>query len=123
MLEDILKEAKKIAAFMSEVYKEDIGIVLMDRISFSNTYLGRLSLIIPEAKYLLGFAKATASDKIDYTDKTMTATKIKMIVEKEVLNEQRVVDTIEKVGTNLVHYHDGLRSQLSYLKTLANNNN
>ena len=111
----ILNEAEEIAAYISQKYNQDEGIVLMDRITTVNGYLGRLPKLLADAKYLLNFAKAKAGDELE---PDLSPTKIKMIVEGKVIQEQKIYDFIERLNSNLVHYHDGLRTQLSFLKSL-----
>ena len=112
---EILNEAKDIAAYISEQYNQDEGIVLMDRITTVNGYLGRLPKLLADAKYLLNYAKAKAGDELE---PDLSPTKIKMIVESKTIQEQKIYDFIERLNSNLVHYHDGLRTQLSFLKSL-----
>ena len=111
----ILNEAEDIAAYISQQYNQDEGVVLMDRITTVNGYLGRLPKLLADAKYLLNYAKAKAGDEFKGD---LSPTKIKMIIESKTINEQKIYDFIERLNSNLVHYHDGLRTQLSFLKSL-----
>lgn len=117
LLINLLKEITDISEFLKSEYGIH-GNELSRRISEVNAYHARLPEIVATAEYILLAAKAQASEDILNASPEITATLLKIKIENRCKNEIKALRFAERLESTASHQLDGLRSQLSYLKSL-----
>lgn len=116
LLAKMFGEIQSISEFLKSEYGM-MGEELSDRIRRLNGYHARLPEIIATLDYIAYEAKARASEEL--ADKEYPASILKIKIEGLCKNEIKAQKFAERLDSACVHQLDGLRSQLSYLKSLS----
>lgn len=117
LLIKILKEIQEISEFLKTPYGMH-GEELSRRISELNAYHARLPEIIATAESLLLNARAKASEDLLEQNPEVSATMGKIKIDSDCSNYIKVLKFAERLDSACTHQLDGVRSQLSYLKSL-----
>ena len=115
LLTKMLEEIKEISEFIKSPYGNHPP-ELSERISLINAHHARLPEVIATLDYMVYEAKARASEELIDKDYPVAIMKIK--IEGLCKNEIKAQKFAERLDSACVHQLDGLRSQLSYLKSL-----
>ena len=116
LLAKMLEEITEVSKFLQSEYDME-GIALTDRIRKLNGFHARLPEIVATLDYITYAAKATASEEL--ADMKYPASIMKIKIEGRCKNELKAQKFAERLDSACVHQMDGLRSQLSYLKSLS----
>lgn len=118
-LEEISKEIIDVSEFCSCYYNKDNGNELSERITNLNTYLSRSAILQTEAQFIYDIALASETEKL-MGHEELSATTIKNLVTGRTATEKKLLMLCERMNRTIVHQIDGIRSQLSYLKSFNN---
>lgn len=120
--EEILEEITDIAGFCEVTYDQTNGEELSERLTNLNVYLARTAQLEVEATALYDARLADVTIRIADIYKTFGATERKNIANGEISTHKKLVELCERLNKTIVHSIDGIRSQLSYLKTMKEKN-
>ncbi len=121
-LEVLTKELNDIYKYCTENYNSDNGDILALRITGLNVRLARSASLLSWAQYYYDKAQGDEAEKL-VKDQESTQIKISPTVFKQLINgrtvqEAKVLKFTERLNRTITHQIDGVRSQLSYLKSL-----
>ena len=121
-LESLTTQLNEIYGYCTENYKEEDGHGLSKRVTNLNVYLARSSSLLSWAQFYYDKAQGEEAEKI-LTEEKEKGIKISPTVFKQLINgrtvqEAKVLKFTERLNRTITHQIDGVRSQLSYLKSL-----
>ena len=121
-LTDIALQIEKIYKYLVQRYDEKDGTILTERITNLNVALARSAELLADAEYYLNKKKGLESGKIYENERLskLKPTEIKFLLDGKTADEQRVYKQCERLNRAITHQLEGLRTQLSYLKSLPN---
>ena len=122
-LDQLTKELNDIYKYCTTNYNQDDGGILTERITELNVYLARSSALLSHAQYHYDKAQGKEAEKI-IRDEGKTGIKIsptvfKQLINGRTVNEAKILKFTERLNRTITHQIDGVRSQLSYLKSLV----
>ena len=115
MTPELIAEVLTIHDYMSCTYDHDNTAELMDRLTNLNVHLARTAVILPEAEAELSSAKG----RVAHLHPNESATRLRYIIDAETVNESKFFRQIERMNAALVHQIDVIRTQISFIKSLA----
>lgn len=116
--EQIVKELTSIYEYLQKSYNEKDGEILTRRITNLNASLARSAELLADTKYYLDKKKGEVSEELIEKYPDLSATQLKSLLESKVALEQRLYSQCERLNRSITHQLEGLRTQLSYLKSL-----
>ena len=122
-LDKLTTELNEIYKYCTTNYNQDEGGILTERITTLNIYLARSSALLSHAQYHYDKAQGEEAEKL-INDQESTGTKIsptvfKQLINGRTVNEAKILKFTERLNRTITHQIDGVRSQLSYLKSLG----
>ena len=107
-------ELEKYYKYVKASYNEEDGNLLNKRITYCNGIIARSSEMLSWAQYYLDQARGEVATEIANQH---TATVFREVLNARTANETRLCKLTERLNSTVKHQLDGLRSQLSYLKS------
>ena len=122
---NLTRELNDIYSYCNTGYKHKDGNELSERITTLNVYLARSSMLLGEAQFHYDTKQGEEAEKI-VKEELKTGIKISPTVFKQLINgrtaqETKILKFTERLNRTITHQIDGVRSQLSYLKSLPIN--
>ena len=121
-LEKLTEELNNIYKFCTANYSSEDGGILSLRITELNVHLARSASLLSWAQYYYDKAQGEEAEKIvkeqDDTGVKISPTVFKQLINGRTVNEMKVLKFTERLNRTITHQIDGVRSQLSYLKSL-----
>lgn len=121
-LEKLTEELNNIYSYCNTGYNHKDGNELSERITKLNVYLARSSMLLGEAQFYYDKAQGEEAENIiEEEGKTgikISPTVFKQLINGRTINEMKVLKFTERLNRTITHQLDGIRSQLSYLKSL-----
>jgi hypothetical protein len=114
-LEQINKEILDIADFCSCYYDKDNGTEMSERLTNLNVYLSRSTILQCDAQEILDRAIASETERL--LGQELSATVGTNLIKGRVVMESKLLRLCERMNRTITHQIDGIRSQLSYLKS------
>jgi hypothetical protein len=118
-LEEIEKEITDIVEFISCYYNKDNGNEVSERITNLNIYLARTSVLLSEAQFLFDERFSSETEKL-IGNELLTASTINNLAKSRCATENKLLKLVDRINSTITHQLDGIRSQLSYLKSFNN---
>lgn len=114
-IEELLKEANSIQQFL-EISVSDNPEELVERLSYINVLLARTGKMLADAKLLQDRAITAAYTEHMNAIMKMTPTVSVKFINAITLNENYLVNWLDRMNRVLVHSSDNIRTQISYNK-------
>lgn len=114
-IEELLKEANSIQQFL-EISVSDNPEELVERLSYINVLLARTGKMLADAKLLQDRAITAAYTEHLNAIMKMTPTVSIKFINAITLNENYLVNWLDRMNRVLVHSSDNIRTQISYNK-------
>ena len=120
-LEQIATELASIYDYLQQKYNEKSGDQLSNRITKLNASLARSAELLSDAKYYLDEKKGRVAEEIYLNEEFghLSSTQSKSIIEGRVALEYRIYFQCERLNRSITHQLEGLRTQISYLKSIS----
>lgn len=121
-LEKLTEELNNIYNYCVTTYNENNGEELNSRITNLNIHLARSSSLLGWAQFYYDKAQGDEAEKLVKEQETVgvkiSPTVFKQLINGRTVNEAKVLKFTERLNRTITHQIDGVRSQLSYLKSL-----
>ena len=121
-LEKLTEQLNEIYGYCVVTYNEKDGNELSDRVTNLNVYLARSSSLLSWAQFYYDKAQGEEAEKILMEEKQkgikISPTVFKQLINGRTVSEAKVLKFTERLNRTITHQIDGIRSQLSYLKSL-----
>ena len=121
-LEKLTEELNNIYKYCTTNYSSEDGEILSLRITKLNVRLARSASLLSWAQYYYDKAQGEEAEKIikdqEDTGIKVSPTVFKQLINGRTVNEMKVLKFTERLNRTITHQIDGVRSQLSYLKSL-----
>lgn len=114
-LEEINSELTDITEFCACYYNKDNGVELSERLTSLNVYLARSAVLLGEAQEVYGNSLAEKSNELLSLD--LAPSVFNNVLKGRLAVEQKLLTLCERMNRTITHQIDGIRSQLSYLKS------
>ena len=118
-LEDIQKEITEIAEFCSCYYHKDNGIEMTERLTNLNVYLARSAVLLSEAQFLMDNKFAAETERL-IGNELLTPSIITNLGKARCSTENKLYKLVERINRTITHQIEGIRTQISYLKSFNN---
>ncbi|OGU55440.1 MAG: hypothetical protein A2V66_16845 [Ignavibacteria bacterium RBG_13_36_8] len=123
--EQVAEELEEIYQYLVGEYDKNDGNELANRITKLNIYLARSTALLSWAQFYYDKAQGEEAENLanEYaeTKKKLSPTVFKQLINGRTINEMKLWKFCERVNRTITHQHEGVRSQLSYLKAQLTN--
>ncbi len=116
-IDDLLQEAQEIQSFLESVpYNNEDPNELAIRLTYLNNYMARSGKMLADAKMMQDSAVAAAYAEHTKSILKMPATIAQKFIASQTVNENYLVNWLDRINRTCTHQSDNIRTQISFAK-------